>query len=332
MYRDYKKVYLGKLCESVRRMLGIPKVKTDTPFSKKLFTDHVPYLVINLSGEADAVRYPVRCSSVPPDVNDDVCRTTEMWFRLIPPGMFMMGSPVNELGHHDNEVLHQVSLTKPFYMGVFQVTQEQYRRVMDEAPSYHKGTTRPVGNVSYNMLRGSMTWANWPTDNGLSATSFFGILRRKTGMTLDLPTEAQWEYACRAGTTTALNSGKNLTDTEKCPNMAEVGRYNGNHRDGKGWYKEHTTSVGMYLPNAWGLYDMHGNVQEWCLDWYGDYGTSAVTDPKGAVSGSYRIRRGGGSNSSFASYCRSAYRYSYGPGFDSDVAGFRACVLPPSMS
>ena len=135
-----------------------------------------------------------------------------------------------------------------------------------------------------------------------------------------------WEFACRAGTTTSLNSGKNLTNTGSDANIAEVGRYSYNKSDGKGGYSQHTT-VGSYLPNAWGLYDMHGNVFEWTLDWYqsrSSFTSAAVTDPIGPASGSDRVLRGGGWSGN-AQYCRSAYRRddpsrSYGNRF-----GFRLC-------
>ena len=158
--------------------------------------------------------------------------------------------------------------------------------------------------------------------------SFLGKLRALTGgLEFDLPTEAQWEYACRAGTTTALNSGKDLSDEYTCPNLAEVGRYRGNQNDGKGDYSEHT-KVGCYLPNAWGLYDCHGNVWEWCLDWYqGGWGKTVDTDPVGATSGSYRVLRGG-NWFKYAQYCRCAYRYSDYPSNYGNSIGFRVCCWP----
>ena len=255
-----------------------------------------------------------------PNLSGDACRTTELWLRRIPKGTFTMGSPSDELGRDAGEVQHQVTLTQAYYIGVFEVTQKQYELVMGSNPSYYKGDTRPVEMVSYDNLRGTLAegGAGWPAyGHAVDAESFFGRLRAKTGLLFDLPTEAQWEYACRAGTTTALNSGKNLTATNECPNMAEVGRYGYNRSDGKGGYGEHT-KVGCYLPNAWGLYDMHGNVWEWCLDWGGDYPASAVTDIVGAASGSYRVIRGGLWNSNYwyygdAWYCRSASRYSNDP-------------------
>ena len=157
-------------------------------------------------------------------------------------------------------------------MGVFECTQKQWKLVMGSNPSSLNGDSRPVECVSYEMIRGTgeQGGAGWPAyGHAVDSTSFMGKLQEKTGLTFDLPTEAQWEYACRAGTTTALNSGKNLTSMESDANMDEVGRYSYNLNDGKGGYSEHT-KVGSYLPNAWGLYDMHGNVQEWCLDRYGD--------------------------------------------------------------
>ena len=290
--------------------------------------DMTEYMVIDLSGGPKALSYPVRYASEPPDLKNDVCRTTEMWFRLIPPGTFMMGSPPDELGREDNEGLHPVSLTHPFYIGIFQVTQMQYTLVMGGTnPSKDKGDPRPVERVSYDMVRGSSAGSKWPADGDVDPTSFFGKLRIKTDCAADLPTEAQWEYACRAGTTTALNSGMNLTADSKCPNMTAVGRYNGNVSDGKWGYSGKHTKVGMYLPNAYGLYDMHGNVREWCLDWYDRYGTNEVTDPKGPVFGDGRVQRGGGYHAP-ASMCRSAYRNRSYPHSNEDTCGFRVCILP----
>ena len=306
-----------------------------------------PYIVIDLSGGANAASYPVRFSAAGPNLDDDTCRTTELWLRLILPGTFTMGSPTTELGHDwygsGFETQHAVTISKPFYLGIFEVTQKQYTLVMGSNPSSYTGDTRPVECVSYNTLRGSLVGANWPSHNQVDTDSFFGKIRARTSLTLDLPTEAMWEYACRAGTTTALNNGKDLTDTTQCPEMAEVGRYGYNQNDGKGGYTSAHTKVGSYRANAWGLYDMHGNVGEWCLDWWqNNLGTSSVTDPKGASSGSYRLVRGGcwngDRNAGYAAACRGAYRsdyyyyyyyyYNTDPSIYSFVWGFRVCCFP----
>ncbi len=286
------------------------------------------YLVVDLNTGA------VTPSSTGPDISDDTCRTTELWLRRIPKGTFIMGSPEGEVGRKPNETQHQVTLTEDFYIGVFEITQKQYSLIYGSNPSSYEGGTRPVEIVSYNDIRGtgSMAGAGWPSyGHAVDEDSFLGRLRAKTGQTFDLPTEAQWEYACRAGTTTALNTGKNLTSTVRDSAMDEAGRYSYNQNDGKGGYSSNHTKVGSYLPNAWGLYDMHGNVYEWCLDWYtSDLGSSAVTDPKGSNSGSYRVIRGGSWNY-FAQYCRSAYRYNHSSCYPSsgisDI-GFRVVLLP----
>ena len=185
--------------------------------------------------------------------------------------------------------------------------------------------------VSYYDIRGYKSGSAWPENNEVDEISFMGQLRKKTGIIFDLPTEAQWEYACRAGTTTALNSGKNLSNWRECDEMAEVGRYayNGGQDKGyddcKDYYDDYVAhaKVGLYLPNAWGLYDMHGNVWEWCLDWYeNDLGSDPVTDPKGALKGeSCRVLRGG-SWHDVACSCRSASRILYSP--EGDVYYFRS--------
>lgn len=289
------------------------------------------YLVIDLSGGTGAASYPVSyLGDVPAGGWSDDYKTTKMVMRLIPAGTYIMGSPAGEVGRYpsdDREAQHKVTLTKPLYAGVFEVTQKQYELVTGSTPSEYQGNARPVERVSYNMLRGTDKGAAWPANNEVDGTSFFGILRAKTGLSFDLPTEAQWEFACRAETTTALNSGKNLTSTDEDANMNEVGRYGYNKDDGKGGYSEHTT-VGSYLPNAWGLYDMHGNVYEWCLDWYNvSYGGNA-TDPKGASGGTNRIQRGGGWKQNGGSYCRSASRgYDNPNSSSSSNTGFRAFLV-----
>ena len=291
--------------------------------------DDTLYAVVDLSGGADAASYPVRYSAVGPDLNDDTCRTTELWLRKIPAGTFMMGSPEDEVGRDTDETQHEVTLTQDYYMGVFECTQKQWELVMGSNPSSYQGDCRPVENVSYNIIRGTgaQAGAGWPTyGHAVDASSFMGKLQAKTGLVFDLPTEAQWEYACRAGTTTALNSGKNLTNTGQDDAMDEVGRYDYNRSDSKGGYSQHT-KVGSYLPNAWGLYDMHGNVYEWCLDWYNSsYGTTAVSDPVGPNTGSYRVKRGGNWNFNVQN-CRSAGRSNSYPSYISNY-GFRVLCLP----
>ena len=292
------------------------------------------YMVIDLSAGPSASSYPVSyLSAVPSGGWADEYKTTKLVLRRVPAGTFTMGSPTGELGRYSGETQHQVTLTQGFYFGVFEVTQKQWERVMGTWPSYFYNASyrdsRPVEELSYDMIRGSSAGAGWPANNSVDASSFMGRLRTRTGRVFDLPTESQWEYACRAGTTTALNSGKNLTSTSSCPNMSEVGRYW--YNGGSGYSASGTTAVGTakagsYLANAWGLYDMHGNVWEWCLDWYGTY-PGTVTDPRGASTGSYRVGRGGGW-SNYARYCRSADRGYSGPGGVDNVVGFRAAVPP----
>ena len=303
-----------------------PKNYNTAHFSVQMtaFVGSAPYVVIDLSGGSEATSYPVRFSPIGPDLSTNTCRTTELWLRMILPGTFMMGSPDTELGHnfasdYNGEDYHQVTISKAFYLGVFEVTQKQYELVMGFNPSRYQGDCRPVECVSYNRLRGTQGGALWPASQATDDTTFFGKLSAKTNLKLDLPTEAMWEYACRSGTTSALNSGKNLSDNYSCDEMNEVGRYYYNTTDGKGGYAEHTT-VGSYQPNAWGLYDMHGNVSEWCLDWWQkNLGTEDVADPKGASSSpyNYRVIRGGtwyNGNNGNAAGCRSAARIYYSKG------------------
>jgi len=289
------------------------------------------YMVIDLSGGTTETKYRVSyLDGIPAGGWTDDYKTSKLVLRWIEPGTFTMGSPTDELGRKSKETKHQVTLTRGCWMAVFETTQRQWELVMGEKPSYFDDSScyesRPVEKVSYDMIRGSSTGAGWPANSDVDAESFLGKLRAKTGGMFDLPTEAQWEYACRAGTTTALNSGKNLTKASYCPNMDDVGRYNNN-----GGSSDGTAKVGSYAPNAWGLYDMHGNVSEWCLDWgLTDLGDSAVSDPSGEASGSNRILRGGNWNSD-AELCRSAFRGSASPATIAIYSGFRLCCFaaPP---
>ncbi len=262
------------------------------------------YCVIDLSAGSSASSYPVSYLYAEPSgsVNKDEYKTTKLVLKRIPAGSFIMGSD------QTNES-HRVTLTQDFYMGVFEVTQKQWSLVMGSDPcsstSYGKGNTYPVHYVSYNMIRGSSNGAQWPSSSAVDSSSFLGKLQAKTGLAFDLPTEAQWEYACRAGTTTTYYWGNSM---------------NGNYA----WYTSNSSGkthpVGGKTPNAWGLYDMSGNVWEWCLDWYGTL--SYGTDPKGSSSGSSRVSRGG-SWSSDGSGCTSSYRYRYDPSYTSRSSGFR---------
>ncbi len=294
------------------------------------------YMIIDLAGGPTTENYPVSYTNAPPDGGwSDAYKTTNLVLRRVPGGTFIMGSPTNELGRGGDETQRQVTLMKDYYIGVYEVTQKQWELVMGSWPSYFTNAayrdSRPVENVSYDAIRGAVAGANWPANANVDEDSFMGKLRAKTGLSaLDLPTDAQWENACRAGTPTALNSGKDLTSTVSCTNVAEVCRYwyNGGNKftqdcDPSGG----TSQVGMYSANRLGLYDMHGNVWEWCLDWYSGSSGSEI-DPPGPGSGTVRAARGGWWRGS-SGYCRSADRFYHYPSSWGDYTGFRLAVTLP---
>ncbi len=211
---------------------------------------------------------------------------------LIPEGKFVMGSPYGRFSH-ESERQHEVTLTKPIYLGIYTVTQEQWEAVMGNNPSEVKEARLPVTDVS---------WEN--------CQEFIKKLNEKTNGGYRLPTEAEWEYACRAGTTTAYSVGESLTESE-----ANI-------------YGDSTKAVGSYKPNAFGLYDMHGNVEEWCEDyWMEDYPAGAVTDPKGPEEGTNRVLRGG-SFVDHVSKARSSSRSLAYPYFRNNIPGFRLARTP----
>ncbi len=270
---------------------GIPIKSSSVVFQVSCEKTPATYCVIDLSGGTSASSYPVSYLTSPPTsggFNADVYKTTKLVLRRIEPGSFMMCGKYN------------VTLTKPFYCGVFEVTQRQYELVVGSRPSYFKNVsyyaTRPVEQVSYDNIRGSSNGAQWPASAAVDANSFVGKFRARTQIDcFDLPTEAQWEYACRAGTTTDFNNGTNLTGADKDANLKNLGRYkyNGGQNGSEGGGTDSgTAKVGSYQPNAWGLYDMHGNVSEWCLDGYGRI-VSGVEDPVGSSTATRRIVRGG---------------------------------------
>ena len=227
-------------------------------------------------------------------------------FRWCPAGTFLMG--------YEDGKQHQVTLTKGFWMLETEVTQAMWLSVMGNSPSYFNGT----GFFSLGMV-GKYDASNHPVEsvNWNDCQEFCQKLSKKLGMNIELPTEAQWEYACRAGTKTAFNFGGTLNgDKANCNGREPYGTSTA------GTNLKKTAPAKSYIPNAWGLYDMHGNVEEWCQDWKGDYPSSAVIDPKGPDSGSLRICRGGSWESS-AKNCRSAFRGSCSLMSRNDHVGFR---------
>jgi formylglycine-generating enzyme required for sulfatase activity len=257
---------------------------------------------------------------------------------LIPAGKFQMGSPDDEAEREDKELVHEVTISRPFYMGAYEVTQAEYARVV--GGTQVDGNRNPLNNGA--RFRGEKGSADYPMENVQwdQAAEFCKRLsalaeEKKAGRTYRLPTEAEWEYACRAGSTTPFHHGKSLSGKQA--------NFNGNYPYGeapKGPYLRRTCKVGSYKPNAWGLYDMHGNVQEWCGDWYDPdyYKKSPKADPKGPEKGVvptgyknrntpgvgqwYRVIRGG-SWMDEARGCRCAYRFRAMPNEPYQLIGLR---------
>jgi formylglycine-generating enzyme required for sulfatase activity len=233
-----------------------------------------------------------------------VTNSLDMKLALIPAGKFLMGSPAGEAERDPEERQHEVVIARPFYLGVYEVTQAQYQKLMGKNPSHFaaSGPDHPVETVRWR-----------------EAVDFCSRLSKreaetKAGRVYRLPTEAEWEYACRAGTTTPFHTGKNLSSMQA--------NFNGAYPYGdsdKGPNLKKTAKVGSYPPNAWGLYDMHGNVSEWCADWYDPdyYQNSPREGPKGPQKGVlptgfetdyFRVVRGGCWLDE-ARGCRAAYRF-----------------------
>ncbi|HOX07295.1 MAG TPA: formylglycine-generating enzyme family protein [Planctomycetota bacterium] len=238
---------------------------------------------------------------VPVEKTVDLGDGVKLELLLIPAGRFKMGSPADEKARDEDEMQHWVVITRPFYIGKYEVTQEQWEKVMGTNPCEFKGVKNPVSNVSWNSCQE------------------FG--RKLNGLGIDkgqfrLPTEAEWEWACRAGTRTRFCSGaadEVLADYAWF-DAAPGGRCH---------------PVGMRKPNAWGLHDMHGNVWEWCEDWYdrGYYAKSPRCDPTGPVAGAERVSRGG-AWCHRTWFCRSSQRAADAPTVADDSVGFRLVLVP----
>ena len=242
--------------------------------------------------------YPIPVATLDPTPVKDMelpesADSIGMEFKLIPAGTFTMG---------EGKEAHKVTLTKPFKMGVHEVTQDQYEQVMGVNPSDFKGANNPVEMVSWEeAVEFCRRLSELPAE-------------KAAGNVYRLPTEAEWEYACRAGTTTKYSFGDDeseLRDHAWCSENSDV----------------QTHRVGSKKPNAWGLYDMHGNVYEWCQDRHGDYPSGSVTDPTGPAVGSDRVLRGGGWDTP-AEICRSAFRLWALPSNRFSIFGFRVCPSP----
>ena len=204
-------------------------------------------------------------------------KATGTHFVFIAPGEFMMGSPAGENGRGKDETQHHVRLTKPFYLGKYEATRGEWKKIMESEPS--QGETYAKENPSH-----AVSDVSWDDCQRLVKKMNERLRGTRNALRLALPTEAQWEYACRAGTETAYCFGG---DTSKLGDYAWFGENVDDQGD------RHAHPVGRKKPNAWGLYDMHGNVWEWCQDRYGTYAEGGPSDPTGATSGEYRVFRGG---------------------------------------
>ena len=266
-----------------------------------------------------------------------------MKLRLIPKGTFTMGSPASEKGRSDHERPHEVTISRGFYMGVYEVTQEEYQKVMGTNPSYFQDG-KDARFKKLDTSKHPVEEVTWTDANAFCSRLSELPEEKKAGRVYRLPTESEWEYACRSGSQAAYefgenegslrdaawfgnNSGKNELDTDDLKEKREdIGGYTlslmANYC--------RTQIVGMKKPNAWGLYDMHGNVREWCLDGFTFYPYDAVTDPIGSEKNEARVVRGG-SYFDQANRCRSAYREGNSPTTRINTIGFRVALIPGSL-
>jgi serine/threonine-protein kinase PpkA len=280
-----------------RQGIELPPGNYHVVVSAPNFAPYQEWIVLNGQPEKQlAVSLSTNLAVIP------ISNSLGMEFVFIKPGSFIMGSPSGEDKRDDDETRHRVTITKGFYLQTTEVTQGQWQAVMGRNPSHFKncGVKCPVEEVSWE-----------------DAQQFIGRLnQREEENNYRLPTEAEWEYACRAGRDTPFSVGICLSGQAN---------YNGNFPladCARAADRKQTLPVGSFQPNAWGLYDMHGNVWEWCHDWYDVYPSKKTSNPRGPENGSFRICRGGGWNYG-AEYCRSANRHGSSPGLGMNYLGFR---------
>jgi formylglycine-generating enzyme required for sulfatase activity len=260
------------------------------------------------AGEDEAISMRLTAVRVAqPEVGGKKRNSLGMEFVYVSPGSFMMGSPSGESDRDGDEKQHRVTLTRGYYMQTTEVTQGQWRKVMGSKPWSGKKYIQENAN-------NAAAYISWN-----DCQAFIRKLNQMEGANkYRLPTEAEWEYACRAGSSTRFCFG----DSD-----GQLGNYAWYRKNARDVGDKYAHAVGTKRPNAWGLYDMHGNVREWCQDWSGNYPSGSVTDPTGPSSGSSRVYRGGSWNG-LARNCRSAHRYRYVPGYRYYDLGFRLAFSP----
>lgn len=285
-----------------------------------------------------------RAASCPDGVPPLQTNTLGMTFAWIPPGKFQMGSPASEEWRRWDERLHRVEITRPFYLGVHEVTVGQFRQFV-RATGYRTEAERsPLESVGFDPVRmrpecgPQYSWRNPGFAQGddhpvvlvswNDAMEFCRWLSEKEGQTYRLPTEAEWEYACRAGTTTQYSGGNDKSVLESTANIRDGSPYSGDAFAPWSDGYRFTSPVGHYAANDFGLHDMHGNVWEWCSDWYdAGYGDGCrARDPQGPSSGEHRVVRGG-SFDQLPAFARSANRAAHPPGHRDYTVGFRIVRL-----
>jgi formylglycine-generating enzyme required for sulfatase activity len=289
-----------------------------------------------------AVTFAGLVPAAPQEPEKEITNSIGMKLVRIPVGKFLMGSPSDEKDRLDDEFQHDVAITQPFYLGKHEVTIGQFKAFVQDAQYRTEAEKDGKGGRAFNgtefVQKPEFTWKNLHFNQSddhpvvvvswNDAVAFCDWLSKKEGKTYRLPTEAEWEYACRAGTRTRFSTGDKEDDLKAVGNIADAAlkrkwlavTWATSWDDGYPF----TAPVGKFQANAFGLHDMHGNAWEWCADWYGEdyYGKGPRQDPQGPASGKERIARGG-AWSTQPKFCRSAFRDWHEPGYRSDCVGFR---------